>query len=73
MATVTRSMKSTTLPLPELGLIVGTRGMLAAGVALLLADRIPRDRRRMIALPLVAVGLLSTFPLLADVFRRTKR
>lgn len=66
-------MKQATLPLPEIGLIVATRGMLAAGAALMLADRIPKERRKMIALPLMAIGILSTVPLAMDVFKKVKQ
>lgn len=66
-------MKKATLSIPELGLIAATRGMLAAGVALLVADRIPKERRKFIALPLLAVGVLSTVPLAIDVVRKVKQ
>ena len=39
------SMKQVRLDLPELGMIVATRAMLGAGIALLLADRFTRDQR----------------------------
>ena len=39
-------MKSLEVTLPEIGLIAGTRGMLGAGVGLLLADKINDDRRK---------------------------
>lgn len=47
--------------------------MLAAGAALMLADRIPKERRKMIALPLIAVGVISTVPLAIDVLRKVKQ
>jgi hypothetical protein len=56
-----------TITLPELGLIAGTRGALGAGIALLLADRLAPDSRRAVGWTLVAVGVISTFPLLAQV------
>lgn len=34
-------MRGTKLTLPEVGIIGGTRGLLGAGVALLLIDRVP--------------------------------
>jgi uncharacterized membrane protein YfcA len=64
-------MRMRTVSLPELGLIAGTRAVLGAGVGLLLADRLNNDQRRAIGWTLVAVGVLSTFPLAAEVvFRR---
>jgi len=65
-------MKQATLPIPELGAIVATRGMLAAGTALLVADKISVERRRKIGWPLVAIGILSTIPLAIDLIRRLK-
>ena len=65
-------MKSITMSLPELGTIAVTRGMLGAGMAFLLGDKISSDKRKAIGLALVAVGVLSTVPLLADVMRRQR-
>lgn len=60
-----------TLTLPELGLIAGTRAALGAGLGLLLADRLKREQRRAVGWTLLAVGVLSTIPLAAQViFRR---
>ena len=63
-------MKQANLPLPMLGLIAGTRGMLGAGVGLLMADRLPPARRRRLGFALLLVGALSTLPLVLGV-RRT--
>ena len=56
-------MMKTRLSLLELGLVVGTRAVLAAGVGLLLADRWRRQQRHRIGWTLVAVGALTTLPL----------
>jgi len=56
-------MKTTTLSLPELGLIAGTRVALGVGIGLLLSEKLPRDTRRGAAFALLAVGILSTVPL----------
>jgi len=53
----------TRLSLLELGLVVGTRAVLAAGVGLLLADRLRQQHRHRVGWTLVAVGALSTLPL----------
>jgi hypothetical protein len=66
-------MKQANLPLPMLGLIAGTRGMLGAGVGLLLADRLAPARRRNLGWTLVAIGALSTLPLLLGVRRHIAR
>ena len=59
------------ITLPRLGLIAGTRAALGAGAGLLLADRLSPDQRRAVGWTLLAVGVLSTIPLAAQViFRR---
>jgi EamA domain-containing membrane protein RarD len=66
-------MITTELRLPELGLVAGTRGLLGAGIGLLLADKMSCERRKSIGWTLVAVGVLTTIPLAMMVFghRRT--
>ena len=51
------------LPLPELALLAGTRGMLGAGAGLLLAERINPGQRRAVGWALVVIGLVTTIPL----------
>ena len=63
-------MKRSELTLPEVGLIAGTRGMLGAGVALLLADRLSEDQRKVIGWTLFLMGVVSTIPLVIDVFSK---
>jgi len=65
-------MRQVTLTIPELGLIAGTRGALGAGLALLIADRLSADQRRAVGWTLLAVGVITTFPLIADVFGKSK-
>jgi hypothetical protein len=60
-------MLRTELTLPELALLAGTRGMLGAGIGLLAADRIDRQTRKGVGLALLAVGVLTTIPLLMMV------
>ena len=60
-------MKQRTVTLPLLALIGGTRAMLGAGIALLLADRMTGEQRRAVGWTLTAVGALSTIPLVAQV------
>jgi hypothetical protein len=55
------------LTLPEIALIGGTRAALGAGLGLLLADRMKPETRRAVGWTLVAVGVLTTFPLAANV------
>jgi hypothetical protein len=52
-----------TAPLPVVGLAVGTRAMLGAGIALLLADKLTPEQRKATGWTLAAVGALTTVPL----------
>jgi len=61
-------MKRSDLTLPEIGLIAGTRGMVGAGVALLLADRLSEEQRKAVGWTLFLVGAISTVPLAIEVF-----
>jgi hypothetical protein len=65
-------MKKAELALPEIMLIAGTRVMAGAGVALLLADKLSEDKRKMIGWTLFLIGALSTIPLAIDVFSKRK-
>jgi hypothetical protein len=60
-------MKVTT---PELALIAATRGMLGAGIGLLMAGRLSDDQRRAVGRTLLAIGAFTTVPLALQVFRR---
>jgi hypothetical protein len=65
-------MKKAELALPEIMLIAGTRVMVGAGGALLLADKLKDDKRKMIGWTLFLIGALSTIPLVIDVFSKRK-
>lgn len=60
-------MKHLKLPMVELVGIAATRGMLGAGIALLLGNRLCPRTRRVLGLTLTAIGLVSTPPLVRDV------
>jgi hypothetical protein len=63
-------MRSTELTLPELALVAATRGMLGAGVGLLVADKLSPETRRAVGRTLFLIGLLSSLPLAMLVFDR---
>ncbi len=63
-------MISAELRLPELGLIAGTRGLLGAGVGLVIAGRLTDAQRKDIGWTLIAIGVLTTLPLALLVFGR---
>lgn len=56
-------MKTFRLTFSELGLVAGTRGILGAGIALLLADRLSLDQRKAVGWTLFLTGVLISFPL----------
>ena len=66
-------MRTTEIRLPELALVAATRGMLGAGIGLLLSGRLSDERRKGAGWALVAVGALTTLPLLMLVFGNRKR
>jgi uncharacterized membrane protein YfcA len=66
-------MRSADLTIPELALIAGTRGMLGAGIGLLVADRMSEEQRRAVGLTLLLVGAITTVPLLLEVFGKSKQ
>jgi len=53
----------------DLILIAMTRGMLGAGIGLLLAGKLGHDQRVAVGRTLVAVGAVTTVPLIMRVFR----
>ena len=55
------------MPMPELGMIAATRGMLGAGAALLMADKLPQDKKKVVGWTLFLVGAATTIPLIYDV------
>ena len=62
-----KSLPRTQVSIPELGLIAGTRAMLGAGIGLLLANRLDEPRRKAVGWTLLAVGAVTTIPLLLQV------
>jgi hypothetical protein len=55
-------MKSVVLDPPMFGFIVATRAALGVGIGLLMADRLPAERRRALGGLFVAIGALTTIP-----------
>ena len=64
-------MKKTEITLPEIALIAGTRGILGAGLGLLMSERLSEAQRKAIGWSLFLVGAISTIPLAFEVLGRT--
>ncbi len=61
-------MKTAELTMAEIALIAATRGVLGAGLGLLLADRLNEDQRKAAGWAMFLIGAISTIPLVLDVF-----
>lgn len=61
-------MKERKLKLTDLALIASTRGMLGAGIGLLLSRKLNKDQRRAAGWALVVVGAVTTIPLAMNLF-----
>ncbi len=64
-------MKETHLTLPEVGMIAGSRVALGIGIGLLLSQKLSESQRRAVGFTLLAVGVLSTFPLVANMLMKS--
>lgn len=60
-------MRETNLTVSQLVLLVGTRVAAGVGVGLLLSEKMDRSARRAAGVALLAVGVLSTIPLAAEL------
>jgi len=63
-------MSKVSISYPELGLFAATRGMIGAGLGLLLANRLSRGKRKAIGVPLFVIGALSTIPFAVHLFKK---
>jgi len=66
-------MTTLALKMPTLGFVVVTRALLGVGIGLLVADRLPPDRRRTVGLTLVGIGAVTTVPAIAAVLGSRQR
>jgi hypothetical protein len=60
--------KQKTVAIWELGLIAATRGLIGFGAGLLMADKLKKDRRKLVGWSLFLSGLASTVPIALHVF-----
>ena len=61
-------MKHASLTVPEIAAVAATRAAGGAGLALLLGDRLKPEQRRTVGWILLAIGILTTVPLVVDIF-----
>jgi hypothetical protein len=65
-------MRTTTLTFPELILIAATRGMLGAGLALLISKKLTDEQRETAGVILTLIGAITTVPLAMEVFGKSE-
>ena len=65
-------MRRISLRVPEIGFIAGTRAAFGAGLGLLLADRLNRRQRRKVGRVLVAIGAVTTVPVVVKLILKAK-
>ena len=66
-------MKKRKLTVSEIALIASTRGMLGAGIGLLMSGKLSKDQRRAVGWTLVMVGAVTTIPLVMSVFSKDEK
>jgi len=66
-------MKTVALDLPVFAFVVGTRAALAAGIGLLVSERLSSRHRRSVGAALLAVGAATTIPAAISVLRGIRR
>jgi hypothetical protein len=63
-------MKEIKLSVPEVMALAGTRALLGAGLGLLIAPKLSKEMRRTMGRTLLAIGVVSTVPLVREVLRK---
>lgn len=66
-------MREVTVSLPVISLIAVTRGMLGAGLALILGERLNEKQKKAAGWTLVLVGVATTVPLALEVMGRRRQ
>jgi hypothetical protein len=65
-------MREKTLTIPEIALIAGTRVAFGVGLGLLLSRKLAPDTRKGAGCALLAVGALSTIPIVLGILGRSR-
>ena len=66
-------MKTYNVTVPEVGIVAATRGMLGAGIGLLVAQHLRPEHRRTIGWTLLTIGALSTIPIVMALVGKRDR
>lgn len=66
-------MKTYNVTVPEIGIVAATRGMAGAGIALLAANYMRPDTRRAVGWTLLAIGALTTIPIVMALVGKRER
>jgi hypothetical protein len=61
-------MKTHTLTTPELVFVIGTRALIAAGIALLVSPKLRTSQRKAVAWALLTIGAVTTPPVVKTLF-----
>ena len=70
---IVERMKTFNVTIPELVLIAATRGILGAGLALLISSHLKEPQRQTAGVILTAIGVLSTIPLAFEVLGKSSQ
>ena len=65
-------MRHIDIPIHELAFIAATRGMVGAGLGLLLAGFMKPETRKTVGWTLLALGALTTVPIAVSLIRRSE-
>ncbi len=66
-------MQERSVTVPELVILAGTRVALGAGAGLLISEKLGRDARKGAGWALLAIGVLTTFPIVANIISKPRR
>ena len=66
-------MKHASLTIPEIAAVAATRAAGGAGLALLLGNRLKPEQRRTVGWILLAIGIITTVPLVVDIFGKLQQ
>jgi hypothetical protein len=66
-------VKTYTVTVPEIGIVAATRGMAGAGIGLLVSSYLRPDTRRALGWTLLAIGALSTIPIVMALVGKRRR